>query len=206
MLKAGTFVVPSAPVLRAAPPQGDGWLHEVKFDGWRAQLHKVNGKGVVFSRRGSDISRRFRVVAEAVTRLRCDSVIIDAEIVVSGEDGAPDFEALMKGDTGQLCAWCFDVLLLDGVDLRKLPLAERKKALRRVLKNKKAGVLRYSEAFKDGDALMASAEEMALEGVVSKKADQAYVSGRNRGWVKSKTAGWRRRNRNRGELFGQSRA
>lgn len=193
-------MVPSAPVERAAPWAGDGWLHEVKFDGWRAQLHKVDGRGLVFSRRGSDLSKRFRGVSEAVARLRCRSVIVDAELVACGEDGAPDFEALMKGG-GQLCAWCFDIMEIDGVDLRTQPLNERRRKLQRLLEGKQLTVLRYSEAFEDGRALLAAAEEMGLEGIVSKKADQRYVSGRNRGWVKSKTGIWRKRNGKRWELF-----
>ena len=89
-------VIPSAPVLKAAPPSGDGWLHEVKFDGWRAQLHKRGDDVVIFTRNGHDYTGHFPAVRDSLLSLPARSAIIDAEIVVCDSDDKPDFDALME--------------------------------------------------------------------------------------------------------------
>ena len=85
------FITPSAPVLKAAPPSGDGWIHEVKFDGWRAQLHKLGDEVVIFTRNGHDYTRRVPAIRDSMLSLPVRSAIIDAEIVVCDGDGKPDF-------------------------------------------------------------------------------------------------------------------
>jgi bifunctional non-homologous end joining protein LigD len=107
----------------------------------------------------------------------------------------------MFGKAGHLCAWCFDVLELNGRDLRPLPLIERKSKLRDLLIKADDDGLRYSEEFEDAEKLLVVATKQGLEGIVSKKADQPYVSGKNVGWIKVKTATWRGANRGRFELF-----
>ena len=84
-------------MLKAAPPSGDGWLHEVKFDGWRAQLHKLGDEVVIFTRTGVDYTARFPAIRDSLQSLPVRSAIIDAEIVICGGDGKPDFKALMEG-------------------------------------------------------------------------------------------------------------
>jgi bifunctional non-homologous end joining protein LigD len=201
MLQRLPFIVPSVPVLKPSPPTGPGWLHEIKFDGWRAQLTVDGEVARVLSRNGNDITKRFADIRIALASLPCRSVIIDAEIVVCATDGKPDFGALMAGQREGLCAWCFDMMELDGRDLRPLPLSERKAQLRNLLIRADEETLRYSEEFPDPVKLLQVADKMGLEGIVSKKASQPYKSGRNLAWVKVKTTSWREANKGRGELF-----
>ena len=204
MPKNAHFIIPSAPVLKAAPPSGEGWIHEVKFDGWRAQLHKARDSAVIFSHHGYDNTRRFREVRNSLSSLPARSAIIDAEIVVCDSDGKPDFSALMEGAAGHLCAWCFDLLELNGRDMRGLPLVKRRATLRDLL-NADDDVMRYSEEFPDAEELLGVATKRGLEGIVSKKGNQPYVSGKNAGWIKVKTATWREANRDRWEMFQRAR-
>ena len=101
MLKRNPFIIPSAPVLKRQPPTGPQWLHEVKFDGWRAQLHKAGDEVAIFTRKGHDYTKRFPAIRDSLRALPADSAIIDAEIVVCDSDGKPDFKALMEGATGR---------------------------------------------------------------------------------------------------------
>lgn len=205
MLKRAVFIPPSNPVLRSEPPTDVGWLHEVKFDGYRAQLHKDGDEVALFSKNGKDFTARFKSIARAIALLPVRHVIIDAEIVASDVDGRPDFRALHGGAREGLCAWCFDLLAMDERDITKLPLVERRALLAPLIKKAAHPALRYSEAFADPVALLTQATVMGLEGVVSKRADQPYVGGTNRGWVKVKTHDWREANRDRAELFHQKR-
>jgi bifunctional non-homologous end joining protein LigD len=204
-MKRSPFIVPSSPVLKREPQSGDGYLHEVKFDGWRLQLHKDGDTAALFSRRGNDLTKRFRDVRDAVLALPCRSAIIDAEVVCCDSDGKPDFTALMARSTENLRCWCFDLLSFNGRDLCGMPLAGRKAPLRDLLIAADDDTLRYSDDFEDAEKLLAVAEKMGLEGIVSKKADQPYVSGKNVGWIKVKTSAWRAANKDRFELFDKSR-
>jgi bifunctional non-homologous end joining protein LigD len=126
VLKSNPFIVPSAPVQQQQPPSGPRWLHEVKFDGFRAQLHKHGDEVTIYSRNGHDYTRRFPAIRDSLVSLPGRSAIIDAEIVVCASDGKPDFRALIKGATSDLCAWCFDLLELNGCNYRRRELMERK--------------------------------------------------------------------------------
>ena len=95
MLKRNPFIIPSAPILKSQPPTGPQWLHEVRFDGWRAQLHKTGDEVAIFTRHGHDYTRRFPAIRDSLLSLPATSAIIDAEIVVCDSDGKPDFKALM---------------------------------------------------------------------------------------------------------------
>jgi bifunctional non-homologous end joining protein LigD len=199
--KNARFITPSAPILKPAPPSGDGWIHEVKFDDWRAQLHKAGDEVMIFTRNGHDYTSRFPAIRDNLLSLPVRSAILDAEIVVCDSDGKPDFKALMEGRAGHLCAWCFDLLELNGQKERKRPFVERKIMLRHLLIKADDDVLRYSEEFPDAEKLLAVAAKQGLEGIVSKKATQQYVSGRNAGWIKVKTSTWREANKDRWEMF-----
>ena len=201
MSKRIAFITPAAPVLKREPPAGPQWIHEVKFDGWRMQLHKAGERVVVFSRNGVDMTNRFAMIRDKVLSLPAASAIIDAELVACDSDGKPDFNALMGGQRENLCAWCFDLLGLDGRDMRHLPLVERKAALRELLITADDDALRYSDEFDDPEKLLAVATKMGLEGIVSKLGPQPYKSGKNVGWIKVKTATWREANRDRFEMF-----
>jgi bifunctional non-homologous end joining protein LigD len=111
------FLPIANPRLRSAPPAGPDWLHEVKHDGWRAQLHRSSSEVVIFSKNGKDISGRFATIRDALRPL--PDCIIDAEIVGCDADGILDFRSLMAGNSAGLCAWCFDLLAIDGKDVHK---------------------------------------------------------------------------------------
>ncbi len=110
MPKNARFIKPSVPVLKSAPPCGSGWIYEVKFDGWRAQLHKAGDDVVIFTRNGYDYTARFPVIRDNLRSLPVRSAVIDAEIVVCDSDGKPDFNPLMDGQRetcapGALTCW-----------------------------------------------------------------------------------------------------
>jgi bifunctional non-homologous end joining protein LigD len=160
VLKRNPFIEPSLPVLKREPPKGDQWLHEVKFDGFRAQLHKAGDEVAIFTRRGNDYTRRFPAIRDSLIALPTHSAIIDAEIVVCDSDGKPNFNALMERRTEALCAWCFDLL-------------------RHLINRADDHVLHFSGTFPDPTKLLKVANAAGLEGIVSKLRSQPYRSGRN---------------------------
>jgi bifunctional non-homologous end joining protein LigD len=195
------FLPVANPKLRSGPPTGPDWLHEIKFDGFRIQLHKSGDEVRLFSRNGKDFTARFPLVAEAVRSLPTRSAVIDGELVACDAEGKPDFYALMRRYTHGLCIWCFDLLVLGGSDLRPQPCDERKGRLEKLLAKAADDRLRHSLCFDDGRVLLEAAARMNLEGIVSKKRRAPYVAGSNSGWVKVKTREWRDANRERYKLF-----
>jgi bifunctional non-homologous end joining protein LigD len=185
------FVPPALATLRPRAPTGEGWVHEIKFDGYRLQAQVRGGKVRLLTRSGQDWSDRFGdAVAAALGALPCDTAIIDGELVVENAAGASDFPALQAdlsaGRTDRFRYYVFDLLYLDGEDLRRQPLVERKRRLAALVEG--AGdPLRLSEHFdEDGEVMLRHACRLSLEGVVSKKRDDPYPAGRTRSWIKSK--------------------
>jgi hypothetical protein len=131
------FVEPCDPTLRDDAPRGPEWVHEVKIDGYRAQLHIRDGQVKVYSRKGYDWTEQFGQIARAAAALAAHDLIIDGEATVLGTTGLPDFQALRrelaKEGADRLTYLAFDLLYLDGYDLRRVPLIERKRALKDVL-------------------------------------------------------------------------
>ncbi|WP_377848761.1 DNA ligase D [Bosea sp. UC22_33] len=172
------------------PPAGSGWLHEIKFDGYRIQARVAGGKVTLKTRKGLDWTRRFGAVAQAFKSL--PDCIVDGEIVALDDHGAPDFAALQAAlseeKTENLVFFAFDLLFLDGEDWRERPLLARKQRLEALLSDAADGItLRYVEHFETGgDAVLKSACRLSLEGIVSKRGDAPYVSGRSDGWTKAK--------------------
>jgi bifunctional non-homologous end joining protein LigD len=199
------FIPPSEPVEQQTPPTGKGWCHEVKFDGYRLQLVKAGERTHIWSKNGKDFTSRFRDLARAVADLPCKSCIIDAEGCAVDAEGRPDFRALVGGQKHSRVAFCFDLLEVDGRDLTAFPLLTRRVRLRALLKPEPE-LLRYSDSFPDPAALLDACCAKGLEGIVSKRTDQPYVSGRNRGWIKVKCHAWREANRDRGEMFRKAKA
>lgn len=195
------FIEPSAPVLRPEPPTGGEWLHEVKHDGWRAQLHLDAGKATIYSRRGVDLTCRFRAVADAVAKLPVRYTILDAELVACNPDGTPSFGALMSGARHGCCAYVFDLMQDDDGMHTAAPLEYRRHLLSKLLKRANSDLLRFSDAFDDPVALLRACAAHGLEGIVSKLREDKYRSGTNRSWIKVKTAEWREANRERWEMF-----
>jgi bifunctional non-homologous end joining protein LigD len=167
-------------------PAGARWIHEVKFDGYRVQVHLANEAVKVFTRRGNDWTNRFKKIAGDAWHINAGLAIIDGEVITpSSENGISDFSVLqneLRGKSNKLVLYAFDLLYLNGFDLRKAPLFERKALLRKLIA--KTDVL-FSESFEtDGAAMCKQACKMGLEGVVSKVRDSRYNSGRGNDWVK----------------------
>jgi bifunctional non-homologous end joining protein LigD len=182
------FVEPQLTRLVEQPPAGSGWVHEVKFDGYRMQLHVENGNAKLLTRKGLDWTGKFSAIARAATKL--PDCILDGEVCALDHNGAPDFAALQAalsdGKSEGLIYFVFDMMFGENEDLRPLPLSARKARLAQLLK-KADTHLRFVEHFSSsGDTVLQSACRMNLEGIVSKRADAPYTGGRGDNWVKSK--------------------
>lgn len=181
---------PQLATLASAVPPGDGWLHELKLDGYRVLTVVQAGRARMYTRKGLDWTHRFGPLPDLLGRLLVRSAVFDGEVVTLDAKGRSSFSALQKAlseHTGaKLTYFAFDLLELDGRDLRPKPLIERKKALAKLLA--RAGPrLRLSEHMsKKGAALYKSACKLALEGIISKRADAPYRPGRGTDWLKVK--------------------
>lgn len=184
------FIQPSLATLRMKPPAGAGWLTEVKFDGYRTQVHVHDGRVRAYSRTGVDYSRQFRSICNAAAKLKTTSAIIDGEAVAHDERGCPNFSKMPNAiarNPGSIILYAFDLLYLDGRDLRPLPLVERRAALARLIGRKPPPNIMLSEVIEGDPArIFASAGELGLEGIVMKRASARYRSGRSDTWVKLK--------------------
>jgi bifunctional non-homologous end joining protein LigD len=183
------FIEPALASSAEKVPGGDRWLHEIKFDGYRVQVHLANEAVKVFTRRGNDWTKRFRKIADDAWHIGAGSAIIDGEVVVLSENGTTDFSVLqneLKGKSTKIVLVAFDLLYLNGYDLRRLPLIERKTHLKKIIDGTD---IQFSESFEvDGPEMYAHACKVGLEGVVSKLRDSAYASGRGNNWVKKTCA------------------
>jgi bifunctional non-homologous end joining protein LigD len=139
------FIPPALPRLRASPPSGEGWLFELKFDGWRVQLDKEGVFSAIYCKNGGDLTRRFPAIAAAVVGLPTRSCIIDGELIAAGRHGQPDFLALLHGRHVPTCVYAFDLLDLNERDLRELPLANRRARLNALLTRAKCNLIRFSK-------------------------------------------------------------
>jgi bifunctional non-homologous end joining protein LigD len=179
------FIQPALASSVEKVPSGARWVHEIKFDGYRVQLLIVNQAVRVFTRRGNDSTRRFRKIAGDAYLINASSAVIDGEVVVPAASGATDFSVLqneLKGNATKIVLVAFDLLYLNGHDLRKLPLIERKAQLKKIIEGTD---VQFSETFEiDGAEMYAHACKVGFEGVVSKVRNSRYISGRNNDWVK----------------------
>ncbi len=186
------FIPPSLATLRAAPPSGAAWLHEVKFDGYRIEARLDRGEVTLLTRNRQDWTHRFKAIAAAVAKLKAESALLDGELVVEDQNGVSSFSLLQTdlkaGRSDGFVYNVFDLLYLDGRDLTELPLIERKAELQRLLPAKGDGPIRYVEHFDgDGRAIFEQAEKLNLEGIISKLRDAPYRSGRTDNFVKIKS-------------------
>ena len=183
------FIKPQLATLKAKAPSGDQWLHEIKFDGYRVQVHLDKGRKRAFTRNGLDWTKRFSLIAGALDVP--GQAILDGEVVVI-HDGRSNFSELQAelaaGKQDRLAYYAFDLLWRDG-DLRKLPQEERKQMLSDLLGENDIGLpVIYSEHLTgDGQEMFEHAAKLSLEGIVSKNAQAPYRSDRNEGWLKIKT-------------------
>ena len=185
------FIEPMLATLVDDAPEGDQWSHEIKYDGYRTQIHVRDGAGRAFTRNGFDWSDSYQPLIEAAVKLPCESAIMDGEVIVQGEGGKCDFHSLrasIKSEPGRLVFMGFDLLELDGQDLRRPPLERRRELLNKLIGRNDPGCpIQYSaEVVGHGKAFFAVADGMGLEGIVSKKLGSRYVSGRSNNWLKTK--------------------
>jgi bifunctional non-homologous end joining protein LigD len=198
------FIKPCSPIAARTPPAGEGWLHEPKLDGYRLQVVKDGRQVRLYSRSGYDWTKRLARMAEALQAIPCRSAVIDGELVLPDKRGTPDFTGLaaaLRKRQHELAVYAFDLLHRDGRDLRPLPLLERRRRLERLLSRAEIPCLHLVECFDDGAELLAAAEDLELEGIVSKRLGAPYRSGDCRDWVKVKTAHWRNANQERWRAF-----
>jgi bifunctional non-homologous end joining protein LigD len=187
----GQFIPPQLCASAAQAPSGADWAHEVKLDGYRLQAHVAEGRAVLLTRSGQDWTHRFPETAAALGKL--PDCVLDGELVANDAQGHPDFAALISAmdrkRTDELRFFAFDLLLAQGQDWRPHPLRDRKAALKALLEQAPAEIS-YVEHFQaSGEAIMRSACQVGLEGVVSKRLDAPYRSGRSEDWVKTKCRG-----------------
>jgi bifunctional non-homologous end joining protein LigD len=184
------WIAPQLATLVAVPPPGDDWVHEIKLDGYRILVRVARGRARLLTRNRLDWTERFPTVAEAAAELPVKEALLDGEIVALDAAGVSSFQALQQaaglGMGRSLVYVAFDLLFLDGRDLRREPLLARKKELARLLEGRR-GALRYSEHFEaPGREVYERACRMALEGIVSKRKEAPYTSGRGQAWLKVK--------------------
>jgi bifunctional non-homologous end joining protein LigD len=184
------YIEPCDPTLRERAPKGNEWLFELKADGYRAQLH-IRPNGItVYSRTGLDWTDQFSSIAAAASELKAHSAVIDGEAVVYGKTGLPDFQQLRRElgtrKSHRVRYHAFDLLYLDGYDLRDVAYIERKRLLERLLKGASETFIYVEHIQADGDAVFKQACKLGVEGVVGKRADAPYRSGRQESWIKLK--------------------
>ena len=183
------FVSPQLATLVGEAPEGEGWLSEMKYDGYRVLIAVGGGKAKLFTRNEKDWTEKFTGIADAALDLGCDSALIDGEVVAFDDSGRTDFSTLQAAlkSGAPLACFCFDLLSLDGKDMRKRPLVERKAALRDLLPENAQAKLLYSEHVDgNGAAVLKNLCAKGHEGIVAKRADAPYRSGRTKGWLKVK--------------------
>ncbi|MEO6803429.1 MAG: DNA ligase D [Granulicella sp.] len=188
--KLPDFLAPQLAQQATSPPQGEGWLHELKLDGYRMQARKEGTQVQLLTRSGLDWTHRMKTIAAEIAALPIESAILDGEVVVLAENGTTSFAdlqaAFQEGIRKPLTYFLFDLLHLNGHDLRGLPLVERKAVLAQVLEG--AGeYLRLSEHIEtSGETMFHKACELHAEGIISKRAASKYTSGRTTDWLKLK--------------------
>jgi bifunctional non-homologous end joining protein LigD len=185
-LPAG-FIAPCLPTKTDKLPSGGQWLHEIKHDGFRIIARKDDQRVRLYSRPGNDLTDRFPLIVETLARLRSRSCIIDGEAVACDDNGVASFDLVRyRRHDDSTFLYAFDLIELNGDDMRRDPLEVRKATLRSMLA--KAGLgLRFNEHLEgDGPTVFAHACKMGLEGIVSKRKDSAYRSGRSPDWLKMK--------------------
>lgn len=186
------FVPPQLATLVKEPPQGEGWLHEIKFDGYRMLCHVERGQVRFWSRNHKDWSLRFPFLTKAIQALPVKSAILDGEVVALDQSGRASFQKLQqsfaRNDDRGFVFQIFDLIYLDGFSLTHTPLRQRKEALAELLEAVgKRSPLRYSDHVEgNGDAFFKQACAYQIEGIISKSADSTYESTRSRNWLKVK--------------------
>jgi DNA ligase D-like protein (predicted ligase) len=184
------FIEPQLATSVDEPPEGQHWIHEVKHDGYRCQVLLEHGQVRVLTRNGYDWTDRYPSIARAALSLPCESAIIDGEAIVQNGNGASDFDSLnsaMRWRPERLILYAFDLMHLDGADIRREPLSLRRTVLKALIGTDDESRIQFSEAFQgDSAAFFKACADNGLEGIVSKQAIAPYRSGRTKTWLKTK--------------------
>ena len=179
---------PCIPTRGAKVPAGPDWIHEIKHDGYRLIVQRDGARARLFTRNGNDWTSRYPLIVEAALRNRQTSFVIDGEAVLLGVDGISDFNGLhSRKHDDEVQLYAFDILALEGEDLRKLPLHLRKNNLARLLARRPKGI--FVSDFERGEIgpdLFRQVCKFGLEGLVSKHKDRPYRGGRSPHWIKVK--------------------
>jgi len=186
ILPAG-FIAPCLPTKADTLPSGGVWIHEIKHDGFRMLVRRDAAGVRLFTRNGHDWTGRFPLIARAALSLKAASCLIDGEAVACDDKGLPVFDRLRyRRDDRRVFLYAFDLIELNGDDLRREPIERRKAALARLMRRAKTGLVLNEHIDEPGDVVFRHACKLGLEGVVSKRLGSPYRSGRSRHWVKSK--------------------
>jgi bifunctional non-homologous end joining protein LigD len=185
-----SFIEPQLASPVDQPPEGKHWIHEIKYDGYRCQVLLERGEARVFTRNGYDWSDRYPSIIRAVSHLPCQSAIIDGEAILPNGDGASDFEAFQSAihdNPHSIILYAFDLMHIDGKDVRHQSLSERRSILKELIAEDEESRIQFSEEFDgDGAVLFKACAEHGLEGIVSKHVLARYSSGRSKTWLKCK--------------------
>jgi ATP-dependent DNA ligase len=169
------------------PPSGQGWIHEIKHDGFRLMVRRDAGSVRLLTRNGHDWSGRFPLITAAAAALKVRSCLLDGEAVACDDDGLPAFDRLRyRRADASVFLFAFDLLELEGRDLRRKPLEVRKATLARLLRKAARGLQLNEHIEEPGDVVFRHACKLGLEGIVSKRLGSRYRSGRSRDWLKFK--------------------
>jgi bifunctional non-homologous end joining protein LigD len=180
------FIHPCRPTVARRPPTGPGWVHELKHDGYRLQVHLRDGRVRLFTMNGHNWTDRYPRIVEEAARIK-GAAILDAEAVCLDKKGVADFDILHNRTADGFAVACaFDLLMLNGDDLRRRPLLERKSKLAKLLIRSRGGIQYTEHAEGHGDKMFAAACNLGLEGIVSKRASSVYRSGPSKAWIKIK--------------------
>src|SRR5215207_7350729 len=181
------------PTLVDEPPEGEGWIHEVKHDGYRTILAVEGAATRAFTRNGHDWTKRYLPIVATAAQLPCSTAIVDGEMVVQDPHGRADFQAMraaLSREPERLAFFAFDLLMLDGRDLRNEPLHERRRLLQDLVGSAELPQFAFSrEVPGTGPEVFAAADAMGLEGIVSKDLNSPYRSGTSLRWLKMKAFG-----------------
>jgi len=181
------FIQPCLLSKTAKPPSGPLWVHEIKHDGFRLMARRDAARIRLFTRNGYDWSERYPQISEAAAALRVRSCLIDGEAVACDQDGMPSFDRLRyRRQDAAVFLFAFDLLELDGEDLRREPLETRKATLTSLLHGSRPGMRLNEHLTYPGDVVFRHACKMGLEGIVSKRLGSRYRSGRSPDWLKFK--------------------
>ena len=181
------FLEPCLPSLAKKPPEGPNWVYEIKHDGYRLMVRREDDRVRIYSRRGADFTERFPRIVDAVMKLKLRSVLLDGEGIICDDNGLAQFDLVhFKRNDAEVKLCAFDILELNGTDVRPKPFRNRKLILEELLKSRPDGIEFNEHLTGDGWGVFQHACNLGCEGIVAKRIDLGYDSGRSKRWAKIK--------------------